>query len=85
MWCLQETPNSTTGVPPWTMVMGYLPCGPLAVLKESWSGERALLVSFGKNTTQYLRELHDKLQIAQTYAEAHTECELVGAWASSVH
>ena len=35
MWCLREVENETTGVAPWTLVMGHLPRGPLAILKES--------------------------------------------------
>jgi len=45
--------------------MGHLPRGPLAILKESWCGERQPQVSFGKSTTQYLDELHDKLEVAR--------------------
>jgi len=32
-------------------------------------------VSFGKDATKYLRELHDKLDIAKTYATSHSERE----------
>jgi len=34
MWCLQEDPNETTGVAPWTLVMEHLPRGPLAIVKD---------------------------------------------------
>jgi len=37
---LREVPNETTGVPPWMMVYGKSPRGPLAVLKENWCGLR---------------------------------------------
>ena len=37
MWCLREVENETTGVAPWTLVMG-----PLAILKESWCGDEHL-------------------------------------------
>ena len=33
MWCIREVPNETTGVAPWTLVMGHLPRGRLAILK----------------------------------------------------
>jgi len=36
IWCLRESVNQTTGVAPWTLVMGYLPRGPLAILRDSW-------------------------------------------------
>ena len=75
MWCLREVENETTGVAPWTLVMGHLPRGPLSILKESWCGEEELPVSFGKNATKYLHELHEKLEIAKTYATSHSERE----------
>jgi len=33
------------------------------------------LVSFRKNATEYLCELHEKLEIAKTYAASHAERE----------
>jgi len=47
------------------LALGFLPRGPLTILKESCCGEKDLPVSFVKNATEYLRELHDKLNIAQ--------------------
>jgi len=73
MWCLWEVPNQTTGVAPFMLALGFLPRGPLTILKDSWCGEKDLPVSFGKNATEYLRELHDKLNIAATYAASHSE------------
>ena len=55
------------------LALGFLPRGPLTILKDSWCGEKDLPVSFGKNATEYLRELHDKLNIAATYAASHSE------------
>ena len=37
---LREVPNTTTGVSPYLLVYGRVPRGPLAILKETWSGER---------------------------------------------
>jgi len=34
-----------------------------------------LPVSLGKNAVEYLRELHNKLENAKTYATSHAECE----------
>ena len=75
MWCLRETINETTGVAPWTLVFGFLPRGPLAILKVSWCGDDDLPVNFCKNATTYLRELHEKLEIAKSYAASHAERE----------
>jgi len=58
---------------PSTLVFGFLPRGPLAILKDSWCGEKNLPLNFGKNATTYLRELHEKLEIAESYATSHAE------------
>ena len=34
LWALRECPHETTGLPPWVMVYGKLPRGPLVVLKD---------------------------------------------------
>ena len=62
-------------IAPWTLVFGFLPRGPLAILKGSWCGEEDLPVNFGKNVTTYLRELHEKLEIVKCYAASHAERE----------
>jgi len=82
MWCLREVPNESTGLAPWTLVMGHLPGGPLSIPKDSWCGDENLPLSFGKNATVllyhrelllYHHELHEKLEIAKTYAASHAE------------
>jgi transposase InsO family protein len=73
MWALREVPNETTGVAPFMLVFGHLPKGPLAILKEHWSGETDLPLDFGKSTTEYLADLRDKLETAQSYATSHTQ------------
>lgn len=73
MRALREVPNETTGVAPWLLAFGQLPRGPLAVLKESWCGEREFPLDLGKTPQEYLKDLHDKLGIANMYAESHTK------------
>ena len=75
LWALREIPNETTHVPPALLVFGRIPRGPLAVLKETWCGEREFPPGLGKGPVQYLKELHENLRIAQDYAEAHTQRE----------
>jgi len=75
MWCSREVPNESTGLAPWTLVMGHLPRGPLSFLKDSWCGDENLPVSLSKNATEYLHELREKLEIAKTYAASHAERE----------
>ena len=73
MWALREVPSELTGVPPWVLAMGTLPRGPLAVLRETWTGECDFPLNLGKNPTDYLRELHQNLEIAKRYADSHTQ------------
>ena len=49
------------------------PCGPLAVLEETWTGEREVPVSLGKSVEAYMEELRDKLETAAKFAENHAE------------
>jgi len=72
VWALRETPNQTTGIQPWVLAFGYLPRGPLSILKESWTGERELPLDLGKSPTEYLAELRNNLETANAYADSHT-------------
>jgi len=75
LWALREARNATTGLPPWSLVFGRVPSGPLTILKNHWVGTERLPVSFGKSATEYLRDVQEKLQIAEQYATAHAEIE----------
>ena len=61
--------------PPWHMVFGRLPRGPLAVLKENWTGLRDLPLSLGQTTVEYLDELRQNLEVASSYATEHSKRE----------
>jgi len=50
LWALRECPNETRGVALWMMIFGKVPRGPLAVLKENWTGQRDVPLSFGQST-----------------------------------
>jgi len=71
LWALREVPNETTGVPPWTMVYGRLPRGPLAVFKENWCGLRDAPLNLGQSTAEYLNDLQTNLEVAGSYATEH--------------
>ena len=57
-----------------TMVYGLrrIPRGPLAVLKENWTGFRDMPLSLGQTTVEYLNDLRQKLEIAGSYATEHS-------------
>jgi len=73
MWAMREVPSELTGVPPWLLAMGTLPRGPLAVLRECWTGECDYPSNLGKAPEQYLRELHHNLEVAKRYADVHSK------------
>jgi len=73
MWALREVPNETTGVAPYLLVYGRMPRGPLAILRETWMGDRELPIGFGKIAEKFLEELKDNLMAAQKYASEHTQ------------
>ena len=75
LWALREVPNETTGVPPWMLVYGRLPRGPLAVLKENWCGLRDAPLNLGQSTAEYLTELRNNLEVASAYATEHGKRE----------
>ena len=64
--------------------MGYLPRGYLAILRDSCCGDKDLPVSFGKNANEDLRELHDKLEIAKTYATSHAKREQIAMFHTTI-
>ena len=72
VWALRQVPNSTTGTSPYMLVYGRTPRGPLAVLKETWAGERDIPVNLGKPVDDYLTELKSRLEAAAEIAEKHS-------------
>ena len=74
LWALREIPNETNGVPPWVMMFGHLPRGPLSILKESWCGERSLPLCL-KSSSDFFNDLRQKLEIAHDYVQSHSERE----------
>jgi len=73
VWALREVPNATTGTSPYMLFYGRTPCGPLAVLKETWTGERDVPVSLGKSVEAYMEELRDKLETAANFSDDHAQ------------
>jgi len=72
VWVLREVPNATTGVSPYMLVYGHTPRGPLAVLKETWTGERDVPPGIGKPVEDYLCDLKNKLESAAEFARHHS-------------
>jgi len=73
--CVNESVNETTGVSPNTMVYGRLPHGPLTLLRDIWVREDKFLIPKNKSTTEFFKDLHDRLETARNYAEDHAKKE----------
>jgi hypothetical protein len=70
-WAMRECSNATTNLPPYLLMYGRVPRGPLAILKETWMGDRELPPNLGKTEIQYLQELKENLELAGKYADSH--------------
>lgn len=73
VWALREVPNATTGVSPYKLVYGRLPRGPLAVLKESWTGQRDVKSVLQKPVEEYMVDLQRRLQQAADVARLQSD------------
>ena len=69
LWAYREIPNMTTGVSPYQLVFGKSGRGPLAVLKESWTGEKLILDSLHKPAQEYLKVVQENLRIGLDIAQ----------------
>jgi len=58
-------------------VFGHLRSGPLAIIRESWLGERELPADVNDRPTaeKYLIDLRAKLEMATEYANQHSKIE----------
>ena len=63
VWALREVPNATTGVSPYLLVYGRVPRGPLAILKETWTGEREVTPPLSQPVEEYLQDLRKKMDV----------------------
>jgi len=73
LFALRESVNETTNVPPYMLVYGRLPIGPLAVLRDMWLNEGDYPTPQNKSTAEFLKDLRDKLDTARSYADSHSE------------
>jgi hypothetical protein len=72
LWAMREVPNETTNCPPFLLVFGKLPRGPLSILRETWTGDREVPAELNKTVVEYLEDLRNKLEVAQHYANEHS-------------
>ena len=73
LWAMREVPQSSTHVSPWQMAFVFLPRGPCATLKDSWTGVKPLPYDLEKPVADYLYELREKLALASDFANEHVQ------------
>jgi len=61
-FCIREAPSSGRGVSPFEVLLGRPARGRLAVLKDSWSGEKKPETPVLPTTEKYLEEVREKLK-----------------------
>ena len=69
LWAYREMPNATTNVSPYELIHGKPARGPLAILKETWTGEQTIPGGLSPSAVEYLQQLKEKLEIAKKVAE----------------
>src|SRR5664279_4627028 len=73
---MRESVNGTTHTSPYYLAFGHLPRGPLAILRETWLGQRkSAEPSMKLDVSAYLEGLLYRLQTAQNYASTCAEKE----------
>lgn len=71
LFAYRELPHRTTGIPPYQMVYGNAARGPLAALRDSWTGSK-LDQKLSKSAAEYLNLLKEDLELVQKAAQDNT-------------
>ena len=75
LWAYREMPHATTRVSPYELVYGRPARGPLAVLKETWTGEQTIPGGLSTSATEYLQRLKENFEIAKRVTKESAEKE----------
>ncbi|GBN20764.1 Retrovirus-related Pol polyprotein from transposon 297 [Araneus ventricosus] len=73
LFAYREVPHSTTGLSPYQMVYGRLPRGPLALMRDSWTGKRNIPLAVSRSIEKYLKNLRQNLERAHEIATGNAE------------
>ncbi|XP_040063054.1 uncharacterized protein LOC120837615 [Ixodes scapularis] len=69
LWAYREVPHETTGASPFQLLYGRTPNGPLAILKDAWTGQVEMPPTLREQPAAYLHELRNKLERAASAAQ----------------
>ncbi|GFV80950.1 retrovirus-related Pol polyprotein from transposon 297 [Trichonephila clavipes] len=75
LWAYREVPNATTGTPPFLLMYGRDPKGPLSILKSIWTGNTLLPLNMKGSVESYLKKLKEKLEIATHKAKLTSDVQ----------
>jgi hypothetical protein len=81
LWAMREVPQSSLGLSPYTLAFGLEPRGPIAILRDTWTGVKQLPLDLAKPVADYLCDLREKLASANEYADEHMRTSQ-SKWAS---
>ncbi|GBN98551.1 hypothetical protein AVEN_207085-1 [Araneus ventricosus] len=68
LFAYREVPHSTTGLSPYQLVYGRLPRGPLALMRDVWTGKRNIPLGVSRSIEKYLENLRQNLEKAHEIA-----------------
>ncbi|GFW67990.1 hypothetical protein TNCV_1617511 [Trichonephila clavipes] len=75
LWAYREVPNATTGTPPFLLMYGIDPKGPLSILKSIWTGNTLLPLNMKGSVESYLEKLKEKLEVANHKAKLTSDVQ----------
>ncbi|GFW69799.1 retrovirus-related Pol polyprotein from transposon 297 [Trichonephila clavipes] len=75
LWAYREVPNATTGTPPFLLMHGRDPKGPLSILKSIWTGNTLLPLNMKGSVESYLKKLKEKLEVATHKAKLTSDVQ----------
>lgn len=61
LWAYREVPNDVTGASPFELMFGREPNGPLAILKQTWTGDWTPPTGLNKPAGMYLKQLRERM------------------------
>ncbi|GFV89265.1 hypothetical protein TNCV_285981 [Trichonephila clavipes] len=75
LWAYREVPNATTGTPPFLLMYGRDPKGPLSILKSIWTGNTLLPLNMKGSVESYMKKLKEKLEVATHKAKLTSDVQ----------
>ncbi|GFW53038.1 retrovirus-related Pol polyprotein from transposon 17.6 [Trichonephila clavipes] len=75
LWAYREVPNATTGTPPFLLMYGRDPKGPLSILKSIWTGNTLLPLNMKGSVESFLKKLKEKLEVATDKAKLTSDVQ----------